>query len=593
MPESASAEEAEESAEGEVVIAGTFVLDLIVRTVSWWLSGARPGMRVSQAAYGQLLESLHDPAGLLRANQDVNVLVIRPDDWLRCPDASYALSGRATAAAEETLRALAAVTATSRATWLVAVPPPSPVLAGVPDAKAWVGEYTNRIVEIVRDTPGMYFVDVTAVPDLYQVPAIHDEYGDRIAHLPYTDAYTAALGTWLARVAYSVWRKPRKLIILDCDNTLWSGACGEDGPENVVVSEPFLELQRFMRRQRSKGKLLTLCSRNNENDALAVFARQDMELRLEDIAIRRIGWGPKPRAIQEIAAELGFALDAVIFVDDDSVECALVREQFPDLAVFQVPGSPEDIPAALAHEWAFDQMVVTEDDRLRADRYAQENRRREVMGESDDYADFLRRCRTEINIERLTEAYLERAAQLTLRTTQFNMTSEAFTPASLRSFLEVGEGWVVHVRDRFGDYGTVGVILTDSHREHGEHGRILPVRLLLVSCRVLNRGVETDIIRFLKGRAKETGCSFVRLPYRETARNTPARLFLEELSGGTITGMEESVELAVLPELDHGRWAKADCPGDRGEVGRHSAYPSIGHTAPLASWDLSRPGSRW
>lgn len=551
-PQSVSTEETEESTEREVVLAGTFVLDLIAQTVSWWLSGTQPSMRVSQGAYGQLLESLHDPAGPLRANQGINVLVIRPDDWLRCPDASYVLSGRATEAAEETLRALAAVTATSRGTWLVAVPPPSPLLAGVPEAEAWVGEYTNRVIGTIRDAPGMHFVDVTAVPDLYQVSAIHDEYGDRIAHLPYTDAYMAALGTWLARVAHSLWRKSRKLIILDCDNTLWSGTCGEDGPENVVVSEPFLELQRFMREQRSKGKLLALCSRNNENDALAVFARQDMELRLEDIVIRRIGWGPKPRAIQEIAAEVGFALDAVIFVDDDPVECALVREQLPDLDVFEVPGDPESIPAALAHEWAFDQVVVTEDDRLRADRYAQESRRREALGKSDDYADFLRRCHTEIDIERLNEACLERAAQLTLRTTQFNMTSEAFTPAALRSFLEVGEGWTVHVRDRFGDYGTVGVVLTDPRREHGEHDRVMPVRLLLMSCRVLNRGVESTIIQFLKGRAKETGCSFIRLPYRATARNTPARLFLEELSGGTITGVEESVELAVLPELDLG-----------------------------------------
>lgn len=532
--------------EGEVVLAGTFVLDVIAKTTSWWLSKARPSARVSQAAYGQLLESLHDPTGALRTSQGVNILIIRPDDWLRNPDASYALTARATEAADETIRALSSVTATSQATWLVTVPPPSPALPEVPGAEAWVCERTNLVAGIARNAPGMHFVDVAAVPDEYQVPVVHDEYADRIAHLPYTDTYMAALGTWLARVAHSVWRKPRKLVILDCDNTLWSGTCGEDGPENVILSEPFLALQRFMRGQRSMGKLLALCSRNNEADALAVFARPDMELRLSDITVRRIGWDPKPRAIREMAAELGFSTEAVIFVDDDPVECALVREQFPDTAVFQVPGNPEDITAALMHEWAFDQLVVTEDDRLRADRYTQETRRREVMSQSDDYADFLRRCRTEVSIEHLDEESLERAAQLSLRTTQFNMTSETFTPATLRPFLERGEGWTMRVWDRFGDYGIVGMVLTDPHEEHEEYGKVLRVRLLLMSCRVLNRGVEAEVIRFLKERARETGCSFIRLPYRETTRNTPARLFLEKLSHRTITRTEDSVQLSVL-----------------------------------------------
>jgi FkbH-like protein len=532
--------------EDEVVLAGTFVLDLIAETTSWWLSKAQPSVRVSQTAYGQLLESLHDPAGPLRTSHGVHILIIRPDDWLRNPDATYALSARATEAAEETMRALTSVTATNQAAWLVAVPPPSPALSEVPGARAWVSERTNLIARTARDMMGMHFVDVATVADQYQVPEVHDEYGDRIAHLPYTDTYMAALGTWLARAAHSLCRKPRKLVILDCDNTLWSGVCGEDGPENVVVSEPFKALQRFMLGQRSKGKLLALCSHNNEAEALAVFGRPDMELRLDDITIRRIGWDPKPRAIAEMAAELGFATEAVIFVDDDPVECALAREQFPDLAVFQVPEDPADIPAALMHEWAFDQLVVTEDDRLRADRYAQESRRREVMSESDDYADFLRRCHTEVSVERLNEESLERAAQLSLRTTQFNLSSETFTPAALWSFLKTGEGWTVRVWDRFGDYGTVGMVLTDLHDGHGEHGKVLRVRSLLMSCRVLNRGVETEVIRFLQERAREAGCSFVQLSYRKSTRNTPARLFLEKLSGRAIMGTEETVQLPSL-----------------------------------------------
>lgn len=411
-------------------------------------------------------------------------------------------------------------------------------------AGAWVAEQTGRLLDAVRSTPAMYEVDVRTVAELYEVSSIHDDYADRLAHLPYTDAYLAALGTWLARAVSAALSRPRKLVVLDCDNTLWSGICGEQGPENVIVSEPYLRLQRFMREQRAKGKLLALCSRNDEADVLAVFARADMELPLEEIAARRIGWGSKAAAIGELAAELGFALDAVVFVDDDPVECALVADELADVAVFGVPEEPGDIPAALAHEWAFDQLVVTDDDRFRADRYVQESRRREARDTAADYAAFLKRCRTEIDLVPLDEAAVERAAQLTVRTSQFNLTSEAFTPAGLRAFLAEGDGWTVRVRDRFGDYGTVGVVLTGPASDD-----VLGVRLLLLSCRVLNRGVDAEIVRFLRRRAAELDCSSLRLPYRKTARNLPARLFLEQLAGVAIPGEEASlvVPVAVSP----------------------------------------------
>ncbi len=535
-----------ETASCEVVLSGTFVLDLIAKTACWWLARARPQARLTQAPYGQLLESLYDPAGPLRANRGINVLVIRPSDWLRDPEgASYALSDRSVQAADETLRALWDATADSAATWLVAVPPPAPSLTEAQGAGEWVAACSDRLIDTVRRIPVTQYIDVSAVAELYQVSSIHDDYGDRIAHLPYTDVYMAALGTWLARATCSVLSKPRKLIVLDCDNTLWSGICGELGPENVVVSEPYLRLQRFMREQRAQGKLLALCSRNNEADALAVFARQDMELPLEEITAQRIGWGSKPAAIRELAAEVGCALEAVAFVDDDPVECALVAEELPEVAVFRVPAKPEDIPAALAHEWAFDQFVVTADDRLRADRYSQESRRREAMDASADYTEFLRRCRTEIRIVPLDDLALERAAQLTVRTSQFNLTGEAFTSAGLRGFLGQGDGWSVLVRDRFGDYGTVGVALTGPRADGA-----LPVRLLLLSCRVLNRGVEAEVIRFLAERAAESACFSLRLPYRKTTRNTPARLFLEQLSGTAISREEASLVIPVDAIVD-------------------------------------------
>ena len=527
-----------------LVIAGTFVLDIVAQSAAKWLSDLEAGITVEQAPYGQLLEALHDPAGPLLGHGGVNALVIRPLDWIRDPDsARYALGARAAAAADEVLRALPAAAGAGRESWLVAVPPPDPGLDCLDGVSAWTADVTDGLRRIAEDTAGMRFVGLDDLAALYQVQTIHDDYGDRIAHLPYTDEYLTGLGVRLARIGRSARSRARKLIVLDCDNTLWSGICGEAGVEGVSVTPPFAHLQRFMKQQRDEGKLLALCSRNNEADALAVFERPDMELRLTDVTTHRIGWGPKPAAVAAIARELGFGLDTVVFVDDEPVECAAVGELLPEVAVVAVPRAQEDIAATLAHAWAFDQFAVTEDDRLRADRYRQEARRRAELADSGDYAAFLRSCHTEVRLQPLEPADLERAGQLTTRTTQFNLTCELFTEAALRSFLRHGEGWAVRVGDRFGDYGTVGLVLVQA-----EDPAALTVRLLLMSCRVLNRGVETQILAFLRSKAAAERRRVIRLPYRATGRNEPARLFLERLSGAPVTAGEAVIETPAVPQ---------------------------------------------
>ncbi|GGK72675.1 HAD-IIIC family phosphatase [Mangrovihabitans endophyticus] len=527
-----------------VALACTFTQDLIAETTAWWLARVRPEARVTTAPYGQLLEALHDPAGALRPDAGLNVIVLRPEDLLRQgDDASLVCSRRADALVTEITAALTRAAATGTARWLLGIPPPSPRLARHSEALAWVERVTGRIVAAARDA-SIRSLDLTEMVDCYHVDAIHDEYGDVHAHLPYTDDYLAALGTWIARSAEAAWARPRKLIVLDCDNTLWSGVCGEDGPDGVVVTDDHRYLQRFMRRQRTAGRLLALCSRNEVADVRAVFARDDMELPLTEITSHRIGWLGKPAAIRELADELGFALDAVIFVDDDPIECGAVEQTLPDVAVVQVPTDAGAIPDQLRHTWVFDQFTVTDDDRLRPARYAEEQHRRDAREASTDYADFLRRCATVVEFLPLTAssdvAVLDRAAQLTSRTTQFTLTGEVFSVPDLRAFLRTGAGWTVVVRDRFGDYGTVGLLLAER-----EDRPVVAVRLLLMSCRVLNRGVERQFVRHLLHHATETGARAIELPYRYTTRNTPARLFLAGLAAEPLEPPDGRVSMAI------------------------------------------------
>ncbi|QKV80351.1 HAD family hydrolase [Amycolatopsis sp. Hca4] len=498
-----------------IALAATFTADQIAAAAAD--RAARLDTAVVTAPYGQTVEPLLDPTSVLLANTGVNALLLRLED----------LRG---GLLDELLAALAAAPGRSTATWLIAVTPPSPRALGDRATAAWLTTAARRVADAVAALPGVHLMPTDDLAAHYGVPEVHDEYADRIAHLPYTDEFSSALADRVVRLAASTWRAPRKVVVLDCDDTLWSGLCGEAGPEGVEVGDGHRRVQEFLQDQRSRGKLLCLCSHNNTEDVHAVFDRHPgMALSLREITAQRIGWAPKPAYLGELAAELGLALSSFIFVDDDPVACASVRAQLPEVAVVEVDRDGGRAWRQLVHEPAFDQLAVTEEDRLRSDWYAAESHRKELLQSTKDYEEFLARCDIEVSLDRLTDLTLERAAQLTARTTQFTLTGSAWTVPELRAFLaRSGTGWVVRVRDVFGDHGVVGLVLAEAR------DGVLDVPVFLLSCRMLNRRVDGAVLRLLCAEAISADCAEVRLHHESTRRNAPARHFVEQLTGTAV-----------------------------------------------------------
>jgi len=527
-----------------IAVAGTFTLDAVTEPMAVVLAKEAPGRSVAAAPYGQVLEALHDPGSALMTNTGVNVLLLRLADFVRGGGLAE-LGERADAMVGELVTVLADIPNHSVATWFVAVLPSSPSVAADAALDRWVREAGERITAAVATTPGVHPVALDTLAELYDVGEVHDEYADRIGHLPYTDEYCAALATWLVRLAVSSWTKPKKVVVLDCDNTLWAGVCGEDGPTGIRVTDAHRRLQEFMLAQRAGGKLLCLCSRNNEADVEEVFAANTgMVLSWDDVTAHRIGWHPKAHSLRELADELDLALGSFIFVDDDAVECASVRAQLPEVATLELSRDGEQIRRQLDHAWAFDQLSTTDEDRLRADWYATRDERSALRDASADYQDFLDRCAIEIDFVDLGDDGLERAAQLTARTTQFNLAGAVHSVPQLRALLAgSGRGWLVRVRDRFGDYGVVGLVVAERHDDAVE----LPVFLL--SCRVLNRRVEQEVLRFVASHAETIGASRILLPVRPTARNAPARLFVEQATGVAL-GADDAPTTVSIPVGD-------------------------------------------
>ncbi len=508
-----------------IAVAATFTADPLEPTLAFWAGELGWSLEVRFAPYNQVFQQLLDAESLLARNRGVNAVLVRVEDWVRfrngSPEAELERNVRQFTGA---VRSAASVFS---APLLVCLCPPSPAAADFSrDAHA-------GMAACLRDLAGVYVITDGDVEAWYPVSEVHDPHADELGHVPYTPRYFTALATTLVRKAHALRAPAYKVIALDCDETLWKGVCGEDGPERVLIDPPRRALQEFMRSQAGNGMLLALASKNNEEDVLETFgAHPEMPLRLDHFAARRINWEPKPVNLAGIAEDLDLGLDSFILVDDNPKECTEVESACPEVLALALPHRPQEIPDFLRHVWAFDRLRVTAEDRRRTEFYAQQAERARLERESHSFEEFLRGLELDVRITPAAPDELARVAQLTNRTNQMNCTTVRRGEAEITALLAAGaECLTVHVSDRFGSYGLTGVVI---YRLEAD---ALAVDTFLLSCRVLGRGVEHRMLARLGEIALAHGLAAVAVPFVPTARNAPARLFLASLGPADAGGV--------------------------------------------------------
>ena len=528
-----------------VAIAGTFTVEPVAASINFWMQELGIPSRVAFASYNQVFQELLDPASLLsRTGKGVNVLLIRLADWLGSPGrTSSSRELKCNNAIEVQRTASQFVTAVRQFVQRSAVPLlvvfcPNPDESALgAELLATLGGIEEQVTNELKDVSQAHVVSARELMSLYPVAEYYDPCGDKSSHVPYTPACFVSIGTMVSRRIFRLKSAPYKVIVLDCDQTLWKGVCAEDGPSGVEIDRPRRWLQESMVLHHDGGMILCLCSKNSPEDVFRVFdSRSDMPLRLEHITASRINWNSKSDNLRSLAEELQVGLSSFIFIDDSPVECAEVRMNCPDVLTLRLPSDCERIPRLLQHVWALDRIRITSEDSRRALFYRQ-NLARATAQDTLGLREFFATLNLTVRISRMHENQLPRVAQLVERTNQFNLTTIRRTELELRKLWGSGtyDFLTVEVEDRYGDYGLVG--LTISSREH----RSIIVDTFLLSCRALGRGVEHQMLASLGKRALEQSLEFVDVPYLETQRNRPALDFLR--SGGIGTPVSRAKEL--------------------------------------------------
>ncbi len=353
-----------------------------------------------------------------------------------------------------------------------------------------------------------------------------------MARSPFKPPFLSAYAHEIFKIGNALRGGAKKCLILDCDNTLWGGVVGEVGVEGIALDpnsypgRAFYDFQRSVLRLGERGVMLALCSKNNPEDALAVFDKHpDCLIKREHLVGWRINWEDKERNIAEMVREFNIGLDAVVFVDDNPTECARVRSFLPDITVRQVPEALFTLPALLDAEGLFSALAVTEEDRGRSKMYQAESRRQEAEAGFASVEDFLASLELSACIQRFTvehPAQLARVAQLTQKTNQFNLTTRRYSEAEIIKFAGDPHSLVMGmtVADRFGDFGLTGVVIAHVAEKTAR------IDSFLMSCRVLGRNLEKEFAtRAIETLRREWGVDTVAAEYIPTAKNSQVAKF--------------------------------------------------------------------
>ena len=333
----------------------------------------------------------------------------------------------------------------------------------------------------------------------------------------------------VANIIKSIYGKNRKALNLDLDNTLWGGVIGDDGTENIeigqetAIAQAYSEFQSYLKMHKDLGILLTVNSKNDEENARAGFERPDSVLRADDFVSFHANWETKSRNLEETANELSLLPESFVFVDDNPAERAIIEAQVPDAAV-PVIGQVEHYVQELDHCGYFEMTSLSGDDRKRTKMYLENAKRQKLQASFESYEDYLHSLDMHAEIRPFHPLYMSRIAQLTNKSNQFNLTTKRYSLAEIEALAKDPDVIALYgkLTDKFGDNGVVSVVIG---RIAGENRDELHMELWLMSCRVLKRDMEFAMMDELVNKARSAGIRKIVGYYYPTAKNMMVKDF--------------------------------------------------------------------
>ena len=385
---------------------------------------------------------------------------------------------------------------------------------------SFISRLNEKFCEYARDNKNFYISDINYLSASYGLEKWSNplywymyKYALCLEAVPY-------LSHSVANIIKSLYGKNKKAFALDLDNTLWGGIVGDDGVDNLALGEEtataqaYREFQLYVKKHKELGVMLSVCSKNEEENAIAGLNHPDGWLRPDDFVNIKANWDPKDRNISAIASEINILPESMVFVDDNPAERAIVAGQLPGVAVPEMD-TVENYIRTIDRNGYFEVTSFSEDDLKRNEMYIANAKRAKQQASFENYEDYLLSLQMSAQICDFEPVYIDRITQLTNKSNQFNLTTKRYTPAQMQEVYESD----IYIRlfgklsDKFGDNGVVSVVI--GKKQDNE----LHIDLWLMSCRVLKRDMEYAMLDRLAEESKKQGITKLKGYYYPTAKN--------------------------------------------------------------------------
>jgi FkbH-like protein len=366
---------------------------------------------------------------------------------------------------------------------------------------------------------------------------------------PGSPALLVELAREAAQLILALKRAPKKVLVLDLDNTLWGGVVADDGLEVIELGdtsprgEAFKAFQKYIVSLKQRGVLLAVCSKNDYAKASEPFEKHpDMVLKMEDFVCFKANWEPKSENIRAMAPELNLGLDSFVFVDDNPAEIEIVRQFVPEVATILLGPDPSTYVAQLADCRLFEPRSLTSEDAERTGQYRSDAQRKALEASVTDMASYLESLQMEAVIHEFSPVDVPRLSQLINKSNQFNLTTRRRSEAEVLAVMNDPEyaGYSLRLKDRFGDHGLISIVIGK------KAGDTLQIDTWLMSCRVLKRQVEEEVLNELARLARARGCARLAGVFLPTPKNEMVRDFYGRM-GFTLTAESETKREFELP----------------------------------------------
>ena len=356
----------------------------------------------------------------------------------------------------------------------------------------------KELYNLSKKHDNLYILNIDDLFSLHGLKNCFDERNYSLFRCRLSALGLKLLSNKLSELIFGISNANKKVLLLDCDNTLWGGVIGEDGIEKIQLGQDglglaYTEFQKAIKKIQESGIIIALVSKNNSGDVMNVLENhKSMILKKKDIAAFKINWREKSDNIRQLSKDLFLGLESFVFWDDNPIERNKVRNEISDIEVIEPEKDISYWSKQLLEYSGFSKFQVTKEDYVKTKQYKSRGIFLEKKKSSKNELAYLKKIKIKTKLISVENDNVDRASQLTEKTNQFNFNTKRYKIADINKLKKSHLCFLVKLSDIYGDHGIVSFFILKKNKE------ILIVDLFLMSCRIMGRYLENWILSEIK-----------------------------------------------------------------------------------------------